>query len=106
MLGLTLQLREVMAGVVFVIGGITIVMGLFTIMAKEFQQTLRILATHSTRLSSKAITEEGMAPILDGMARLLDAVRLLIATAVGVGAFLCLLGLGMVVLAYWMLTIL
>ena len=101
---MTLQLREVIAGVVFVLGGITFILGLFTIMAKEYQQTLRILATHSTRLSSKAITEEGTAPILDGMARLLDAIRRLIATAIGVGAFLCLLGLGMIVLAYWMLS--
>ncbi len=100
---MTVQLQMIMAGIVFALGGIAIVLGLFTIMAKEYQQTLRTLAMHSTRLSGKAITEEGVAPILDGMAQLLDAVRRLIATAVGVGAFLCLMGLAMVVLAYWML---
>ena len=81
-----------------------IVAGLFTILAKEYQQTLRLLASHSTKLSGKAITEEGLGPILDGMSRLLDAVRRLIATAVGVGAFLCLLGIGMAILGYLMFT--
>lgn len=94
--------RQVMAGVVFAMGSVAVVLGLLMIMTREYQEALRLLSSHSTRLSGKAITEEGMAPVLDGMSRLLDAVRKLVATAVGVGAFLCLLGVVMLVLGYWM----
>lgn len=96
--------RQLMAGVVFLLGTASVVLGLFIIMAKEYQETLRLLASHSVRLSGKAITEEGLAPILEGMAHLLDAVRRLVATAVGVGVFLALLGIGLFVLAFWMAT--
>lgn len=97
-------IRQAMAGIIFALGAVAIAAGLVTILAKEYQQTLRLLASHSTKLSGKAITEEGMGPILDGMSKLLDAIRRLIATAVGVGAFLCLLGIGMAILGYLMFT--
>lgn len=95
--------RQGMAVVVFFMGVVSVILGLLIILSREYLETLRVLSTHSARLSGKAITEEGMAPVLDGMSRLLDAVRRLVATAVGVGAFLCLLGIGMWVLGYWML---
>ncbi len=97
-------IRQAMAGIIFALGAVAIAAGLTTILAKEYQQTLRLLASHSTKLSGKAITEEGMGPILDGMSKLLDAIRGLIATAVGVGAFLCLLGIGMAILGFLMFT--
>ncbi len=98
------QMRLIMSGVVFALGVVSMVLGLFIIMTKEYQETLRVLSSHSTKLSGKAITEEGMGPVLDGMSRLLDSIRRLIATAVGVGAFLSLLGIAMSVLAYWMIS--
>ena len=97
------MIQEIMAGVMFAMGVVTVVLGLIVILAKEYQETLRVLSSHSVKISGKAVTEEGMAPVLEGMSRLLDAVTRLIATAVGVGAFLCLLGIGMSVLGYWML---
>lgn len=97
-------MQMIMAGVVFLLGVVTLVFGLTIVLARQYQETLRLLSAHSTRLSSKAITEEGLAPILDGMSGLLDSVRKLVATAIGVGVFLALLGLGMMVLGYWMLT--
>ncbi len=102
--GAIAMMRPVMAASVFVLGVLAVVFGLVIIMSREYQETLRVLSSHSTRISGKAVTEGGMAPVLEGMARLLDAVRKLIATAVGVGAFLCLMGLGMVVLAFWMVS--
>jgi len=96
-------IRPIMAGVIFTLGVLTIILGLIIILTKEYQETLRVLASHSTRLTGRAVTEDGMAPVLDGMSRLLDAIRRLIATAVGVGVFLCLLGVGMAALGYWML---
>lgn len=96
-------MRQVMAGVVFALGVLTVILGLIIVLTKEYQETLRVLASHSTRLTGRAVTEDGMGPVLDGMSRLLDAIRRLIATAVGVGVFLCLLGIGMAALGYWML---
>lgn len=91
-----------MALIVFSLGIVSIALGLFMILSKEYQDALRTLSSHSTRLSGRAITEEGLAPILDGMARLLDAITRLIATAVGVGAFLCLMGIALAYLGFWM----
>lgn len=97
-------IRDIMGLTIFAMGIVTVVIGLVMILGKEYQETLKVLSSHSTRLTARAITEEGMAPALDGMARLLDAVTRLIATAVGVGAFLSLLGVGMSVLGFWMLS--
>lgn len=97
-------IRDIMGMTIFGVGVVAIALGMVIILGKEYQETLRVLSSHSTRLSGRAITEEGMAPVLDGMARLLDAVTRLIATAVGVGAFLALLGVGMSVVGFWMLS--
>ncbi len=96
--------RAVMSGVIFLLGIASIIFGLVIIMTREYQETLRILSSQSTRLSSKAILEDGFAPVLDGMSRLLDSVRKLVATAIGVGVFLALMGIGMAYLGFWMLT--
>lgn len=97
-------IRDIMGLTIFAMGVLAIALGLFLILGKEYQETMRVLSSHSTRLSARALTEEGVAPILDGMSRLLDAVTRLIATAVGVGAFLSLLGVGMSFLGFWMLS--
>jgi hypothetical protein len=93
---------EAMGLILFIFGVLFLVFGLLMILTKEYQETLRVLASHSSRLGGRAITEEGIGPVLDGMSRLLDSVRLLVTTAVGVGVFSSLLGVGLCLLGYWM----
>ena len=44
-----------------------------------------------------------MAPVIDASTKLVEAVTQLIRTAMGVGAFLCLIGVAMCALAWWMI---
>lgn len=91
-----------MAVTLFAVGLISFLSGLWIILAREYQETLRTLSTQSSKLGGRAITDEGVAPIIDSASRLIEAVSQLIRTAVGVGAFLCLLGVVVAVVAYWM----
>ena len=95
----------VMAGILFFIGIVMIVAGLLIILAKEYQDTMKLLSAQTPKLAGKAVTDQTVLAALDGTTRLLDAVKGLIQTAVGVGAFLCLFGVLVCGLAFWMATI-
>lgn len=91
-----------MAGVLFIVGIGMIIAGLFIILAREYQETLKTLSSQTPKLAGKALTDQSVLAAIDGTTRLLDAVKGLIQTAVGVGAFLCLFGVGVCGLAFWM----
>jgi len=98
----SLTIREGMAIGVFVMGLAACAGGLWTILAREYQQTLRSISSQSDRLHARALTEVGVVPILDASTKLVEAVNQLIRTAMGVGAFLCLIGVALCLIAYWM----
>lgn len=91
-----------MATILFVVGIGMIIAGLFIILAREYQETMKTLSSQTPKLAGKAITDQSVLAALEGTTRLLDAVKGLIQTAVGVGAFLCLFGVGVCGLAFWM----
>ena len=91
-----------MDGVLFAMGIVMIISGLMIILAKEYQETMRLLSAQTPKLAGKAITDQTVLAAIDGTTRLLDAVKGLIQTAVGVGAFLCLFGVAVCGLAFWM----
>lgn len=93
-----------MACVLFLVGVAMIVSGFVIIVAKEYQDTLRTLSAQTPKLAGKALTDQTVVAAIDGTARLLQTVTQLIQTAVGVGAFLCLLGVGISGFAFWMAT--
>lgn len=99
----TVQL--VMAGLLFLVGIVMIGSGLFIILAKEYQETMRTLSAQAPKLAGKAVNEAAVMAAIDGTTRLLEAVTRLIQTAVGVGAFLCLLGLAICGTAFYMATL-
>jgi hypothetical protein len=94
-----------MAVILFVSGMAMIVSGLLIIMTREYQETMRVLSNQSTRLSGKALTDIGVQAALEGTAQLLNSVTRLVQTAIGTGAFLCLLGTLICGLSFWMLTL-
>ena len=91
-----------MAAILFIVGIGMIIAGLFIILAREYQETMKTLSAQTPKLAGKALTDASVLAALDGTTRLLDAVKGLIQTAVGVGAFLCLFGVGVCGLAFWM----
>lgn len=99
----TVQL--VMAALLFLVGLVMIGSGLFIILAREYQETMRTLSSQAPKLTGKAVNEGTVVAALEGTTRLLEAVTQLIRTAVGVGAFLCILGLIICVAAFYMATL-
>jgi hypothetical protein len=95
--------QVLMAVALFALGITASVGGLITILGKEYQSTLRSLAAQSALLGNRVAADASLAPILDAVSRLVDAVSQLVRTAVGVGVFLCLAGLAMCLTAFWML---
>jgi CBS domain containing-hemolysin-like protein len=94
-----------MAVILFLAGLAMIFSGLLIIMTREYQDALRSLSSQSMRLSGKAITDIGVQPALDGIAQLLNSVTRLVQTAIGTGAFLCLLGAVICTASFWLLTL-
>ncbi len=97
-------IKTLMAVVLFGMGIASFVSGLLIILSREYHETLKTISGHSAKLSGKAITDEGVAPTIEAASRLVDSVAKLIQTAVGVGAFLCILGVVVAVIAFWMLS--
>ena len=92
----------VMAAILFVVGIAMVIAGLLIILSREYQDTMKLLSTQTPKLAGKAMTDQTVLAAIDGTTRLLDAVKGLIQTAVGVGAFLCLFGVAVCGLAFWM----
>ncbi len=88
----------------FGLGMASCIAGLWIILSREYQDTMRQLSAHSIRISARAIRDEAIAPVIDATSRLIEAVNQLIRTAVGVGAFLCLLGILVCAAAFWLTT--
>ncbi len=97
------SIQILMAVTLFALGVVACVGGLWTIFAREYQSTLRSLAAQSALLGNRAAGDAALSPILDSIARLVDAVTQLVRTAVGVGVFLCVAGVGMCLAAFWMM---
>ncbi len=99
----TWPIKEIMAVSLFATGLLACFAGIWTILAREYQNTLKGLSAQSSRLHARALTEVGVVPVIDAAARLVEAVNGLVRTAMGVGVFLCLIGLVLCIVGYAML---
>jgi hypothetical protein len=89
----------------FIAGFIMLVSGFVIIVSREYQETMRVLSSQSTRLNSKVIAEVAAQAAMAGTAQLLDSITRLIQTAIGTGVFLCLLGAAICGVSLWLLTL-
>lgn len=96
-------LRLGMSAVLFLLGLICFIAGLRLIFAGEYRNGMKELVTQSAKVSRRAVTENSVAPIIDATSRLIESVAQLVRTAFGMGAFLCLLGLVLCVVAIWII---
>ncbi len=99
-------LQVLMSITLFVLGLSSCAAGLWTILAKQYQDALKRISAQSAKVSSKAVTDAGLAPLIEAMSRLVEAISMLIRTSVGVGVFLCLAGGALCLAAFWMLSLL
>ena len=87
----------------FGLGFLTFIAGLLTVLAREYFELIQLMTANSAKLSAQALTEQDVSGTLDSASHLLDSVARLVQTGIGVGAFLCLLGLGTCFAGFWML---
>jgi len=97
------NLQIAMSGCLFLIGLCSCIAGLWTILSRRYQQVLRSISTQSAKVSGKAITDVGLVPLIGALSGLVKAIDQLIRTSVGVGVFLCLAGVMLCLVAFWML---
>lgn len=98
------EIRLAMTATLFLIGVVASISGLWIIMAKEYHSAMRQLSSQAIRINGRAVTQDAVAPVIDSAARLVEAISQLIRTAAGIGAFLCIAGVGICVVAFWMTT--
>lgn len=99
-----INLQIIMATSLFALGLASCIVGLRTVLTKEYQEALKGLSAQSPRIYSKALTDPAVGPIIEASSHLVEAVSKLVRTAVGVGVFLCLSGVAVCLAAFWMLS--
>ncbi len=101
-----MNIRDIQIGMaitLFVLGVISCTAGFWTILSRRYQQALRNISAHSARVTSKAIADAGLVPLVEALSGLVRAIDQLVRTSVGIGVFLCLAGATLCAVAYWMI---
>jgi uncharacterized membrane protein len=97
------EIQIVMAVSLFVIGVLSSLSGLWIILAKEYHEAMKQMASQSVRISGRAVTQDTVAPLIDSASRMVEAINQLIRTAAGVGAFLTVVGVVICTVSFWMI---
>ena len=97
-------IQAVMAASVFLVGLGSCMAGLWMILSRQYQKVLKSISAQSAKVSSKAVSDAGLAPLIQAMSGLVTAIDKLVRTSVGVGVFLCLAGVVLCIASFWMLS--
>jgi hypothetical protein len=97
------EIQVIMAVVLFVIGLLTFWMGAYLLVFKAAGHDVRTLATQTTRLVQKGLSEE-IAGLVGNATILLNTVNDMARTTAGIGVFLSLTGLMLMVSAIWLIS--
>lgn len=89
--GLALELLLIMAIALFFLGMVTTIIGII-ILTRATSKDIHTLATQTSRLAQKGLAEE-VAGLVGNASSLLEAMNQLIRTTAGVGVFLTVFGL-------------
>ena len=98
---LTFELLVIMAIVLFILGMASTIVGIVILTTRATGRDIQTLATQTTHLAQKGLAEE-VAGLVGNATTLLDAMNQLIRTAAGVGFFLTVFGLVLMMAAGWL----
>ena len=101
-----MTVQAIMAVCLFLLGLGSCVAGMWKILSRQYQTMLKSISAHSARVTSKSITDAGLAPLIEAMSGLVSAIDQLVRTSIGVGVFLCLVGVVLCLASFWMLSML
>jgi hypothetical protein len=98
---LTFEILIVMVIILFFLGMASAITGIVILAARAASRDVHTLAAQTTRLAQKGLAEE-VAGLVGNASSLLEALNQLIRTAAGVGIFLTVFGLLLMVAAAWL----
>lgn len=97
----TLQILLVMALAIFCLGMLTTITGIVILASRVTSKDLRTIANQTARLAQKGMAEE-VAGLVGNASALLETMNQMIRTTAGVGAFLTLFGMVLMIAACWL----
>ena len=93
-----------MSIILFALGLCSCIAGLWTMLSRKYQQALKSISAQSAKVSSRAVTDVGLTPLIEALSGLVKSIDQLVRTSAGVGAFLCLAGVVLCLAGFWMLS--
>ncbi|NIN96167.1 MAG: hypothetical protein GTO49_14580 [Anaerolineae bacterium] len=101
MIPLTLQEVQIIIGsAAFLLGCLCVILGITVLVTRGYSREVRALAAHTARLSQKGIAQD-VTGLVNSASELIAALNDLVRTASGIGVFLVMLGLVMLIGSYW-----
>lgn len=97
----THNLLMVMALALFILGLGTTITGIIILATRALGSDIRTLAIQSTRLAQKGLAEE-VVGLVGNASAILDSVNQLVRTTAGVGVFLTIIGVVLMVASGWL----
>jgi hypothetical protein len=83
-------------GVIFVLGVFTFLIGIIILASKALSRDLRTISTQTTELAKKGIAED-VSGLVGNASALMNSLEQLVKTATGIGVFMVLLGIILIV---------
>jgi len=90
--------------VVIFLGASTLIAGVIVLLTRVLGKDVRTIADQTSKMAQKGIAED-VAGLVGNASALLDALNNMVKTAAGVGIFLVFVGIGLMVLAYFLVTL-
>lgn len=95
------ELKLLMVIGLFILGAITLLIGILLLITRSAGKEVRALATQTARLAKKGIAED-VAGLVGNASNLLSATNELVRTSAGIGVFLAILGFLLMTVATWL----
>ena len=95
---------DLQVGIILILLGsglLCLLAGILILIGRSFTREMRTLADTSTELSKRALNHD-MTSLAESVTEILSQVNQLMKTAAGVGAFLIVIGVGLMAGAYWL----
>lgn len=86
----------------FFIGIVSLGAGVFILISRVLNEDLRTIANETTQLAKKGISEE-ITGLVGNASVLIDSMNQLIKTSTGIGLALVIIGLSLIIVAYYLL---
>jgi len=90
-----------MAACLFLMGIVSVGIGLFILISKVFNGDLKIIANQTAKMAQKGISED-MSGLVGNASVLIDALNQMVKTASGVAIFLIIIGFLQIIAAYYL----